>query len=118
MELLLSAKSLPELKSAYKKLATAFHPDKGGNPSMMQQLNSVYQKCCQQLRPHSDNFEHIQTGETVYVNGTTCEVIHVTNTYFRVVAVGRSRQAVFTKATGIGKYNKRLKASYYAQKKS
>ena len=35
-------KTIEELKSQYKKLAFAHHPDRGGNTADMQQINNEY----------------------------------------------------------------------------
>ena len=59
-----------------------------------------------------EDFSTLSSGETVYVNGTRCEVIDVGKYYFRVLACGRCRQAQICKTTGRGRFNPRLRASY------
>ena len=54
----------------------------------------------------------ICTGDTVYINGTEGEVIYVSEDFFRVVAKGRSRQALINKQTGRGHRNTGLYASH------
>lgn len=105
-----------ELKRHYRKLACQFHPDRGGDVHAMQAINSEYQATLNRLQNKKRftqfcNFKHIAVGDTLYVNGTEAEVIEVHHTTFRAVAKGRSRQAVFDKNTGYGKYNRRLRAS-------
>lgn len=62
---------------------------------------------------HYDDFTDIAIGMTVYVNGTRWEVLAIYKETFRVVAIGRSRQAQFYKETGVGRFNPRLVARYY-----
>ncbi len=105
------------LKSEYKKLASRYHPDRGGNSYLMQNLNIEYKNHYSKLKNNlesysSRNFKNVEVGDTVWVNGTESEVIEVNYDQFRVVAKGRNRQAVFDKNCGIGKYNTRLFASY------
>ncbi len=57
-------------------------------------------------------FERVKIGDTVYVNGTECEVMEVSDSSFRVTAKGRSRQAWFRKECGTGRYNRCLRASW------
>lgn len=118
MDLLLSARTMPELKLAYKKLANTFHPDRGGDIAMMQKINDLYQNCINKLKisQTENDFSNLQVGMTVYVNGTPCEVLAVNKDTFRVVAKGRSRQAIFDKQSGIGRFNSRLRASFNPEK--
>jgi hypothetical protein len=126
--------NLQDLKRAYRKLAARWHPDRGGNAATMQQINALYDQHRLYLRsptcerpasatstPNSKpgveddvgtDFSAIEIGYTVWVNGTECEVTAVTTDTFRVVAKGRNRQAVFDLASGLGKFNARLKASF------
>jgi len=108
---------LSELKLIYRRLAARWHPDRGGDPTMMQLINTQYDAHVERLalRVAIDtgiDFSHLEVGYCVWVNGTECEVIAITADSFRVVARGRTRQAVFERSTGIGKFNPRLKASF------
>lgn len=117
--------NLQDLKRAYRRLAARWHPDRGGNAAAMQQINVLYDE--HRLRLAADisatdhqetsvesgvDFSALEIGYRIWVNGTECEVTAVTAHTFRVVAHGRSRQAIFDRATGIGKFNTRLKASF------
>ncbi len=82
---------------------TSEHPGKSGHA----QKNSH-----QSTTPGSLDFLDVRVGDTVFVNGTEGEVTEVSDLTFRVVAKGRTRQAIFNKRGGKGKYNKRLHASY------
>lgn len=119
MATLATAESLSELKSLYRHYAAIHHPDKGGDHMKMQNLNKQYQIMKQRIKEAAndrffqrDDFSTITVGCKLYVNNTAAEVIEVKASYFKAVAIGRSRQAVFDKATGIGRFNTRLKASF------
>ncbi len=120
-------KTITELKQEYRRLAAKYHPDRGGDARQMQEINAFYQhflvklkkqQCRKEAGFRTDgpdrgvDFAQVKIGETVFVNGTEGEVIAVGDDWFRVVAKGRNRQAVFEKAGGKGRYNKRLNASY------
>ena len=118
------ATTLPELKQLYRRYASKLHPDKGGCNERMQILNKQYRIMRQRLKQaandpwHSQynpqpSFDQLKVGDTLYVNNTRCEVINTNSRYFRVVAIGRSRQAQFDIETGTGRFNPRLKATFY-----
>ncbi|OUS29780.1 hypothetical protein A9Q99_08095 [Gammaproteobacteria bacterium 45_16_T64] len=165
--------SISQLKKEYRRLASTYHPDKGGDSRQMQEINAYYEHVLRRLKiiqrvtrrrqaatvveaeppqhnsryqePEYDksrveepvyqgestkveektaydnsagqsswavDFRHVRVGETLYVNGTECEVLCVKTDSFRIVAKGRARQAIFSKEGGRGKYNPRLHASY------
>ena len=113
-----SARNLKELKTNYRKLAAQYHPDRGGNVSLMQAINEQYQNLHSRLKSaandhqREEDFSHLSAGDSIYVNGTLCEVLEVTEYYFRVLASGRNRQAQMCKTSGRGRFNPRLRASY------
>jgi len=118
------ATTLPELKQLYRCYASKFHPDKGGSHERMQILNKQYRIMKQRIKQaandpsHSQynpnpSFDQLKVGDRLYVNNTRCEVIDTNSRYFRVVAIGRSRQAQFDIDTGTGRFNPRLKATFY-----
>lgn len=131
MATLAVAESLDELKDLYRRFAAIHHPDKGGSTLRMQNLNYQYRVMKRRLKEAAndeiveevkekivdlDDFSHLQVGTQLYVNSTLAEVLEVGEKYFRVVAVGRSRQALFDKHTGQGR-NPRLRASFKPLKK-
>jgi len=118
MATLAAAESLDELKNLYRHYAAIHHPDKGGCTSRMQNLNFQYREMKKRLKkaandesPCSGSFSCLRVGDQLYVNTTRVEVIEVGEQSFRVIAVGRSRQATFDKHTGLGR-NPRLRASF------
>ena len=44
-----TCKNLSELKKEYRRLAFMYHPDHGGNPEAMKDLNNAYDKAKQAL---------------------------------------------------------------------
>lgn len=115
--------NLDDLKREYRRLAARWHPDRGGSAAAMQELNALYDQHRLRLgqadiidkTPVADagiDFSAIEVGYTIWVNGTECEVTAVTDNTFRVVAKGRNRQAIFDRASGAGRFNSRLKASF------
>ncbi len=114
MNQLAYAQTVEELKINYRKLAALHHPDRGGKLERMQTINNEYHRMLRVLSKSTNcaQFENVSVSDKVYVNGTECEVIAVSEKHFRVVAKGRTRQAVFDKKTGMGMRNRRLKASY------
>ncbi len=94
--------SIRELKLRYRQLAREYHPDRGGNTQLMQQLNSEYQHRKILLEKHNKGFEQLKVGDKIFVNGTVCTIILVTRTRFVARADGRSKQAWFNIKTGIG----------------
>ncbi len=124
MATLAVAKSLDELKNLYRHYAAIHHPDKGGCTSRMQNLNHQYREMKKRLKkaandesPCPNSFSCLRVGDQLYVNATRVEVLEVSEQSFRVIAVGRNRQASFDKRTGLGR-NPRLRASFQPLHKS
>ena len=118
MTTLAVAESLDELKDLYRHFAAIHHPDRGGSTLRMQNLNHQYQimkrrfkKAANDEALYKDDFSDIKVGTRLYVNSTLAEVIEVREKHFRVIAVGRCRQALFEKKSGQGR-NPRLRASF------
>jgi len=78
---------------------------------MMQQINHEYQLIKEILRHHQKSLYDLKQGDLVYVNGTECLVILSLSDKFIARAKGRSKQAWFDKATGLGLYNPLYRAS-------
>lgn len=99
-----------QLKTSYRKLALAYHPDKGGNDRIMQSINTEYNILSNELKKKSNMLNFLEVGDEVFVNGTECIVIMADNSTFVAKAKGRNKIAVFERNTGLGKYNKKFKA--------
>ena len=119
MATLAVAESMQQLKSLYRHYAAIHHPDKGGCHVRMQELNRQYQAMKERLKTASNDeglarndFSNIVVGCKLYVNNTPCEVLAVSEQYFTAVAIGRNRQALFDKTTGLGRFNSKIQASF------
>ncbi|PCH61918.1 MAG: hypothetical protein COC19_03700 [SAR86 cluster bacterium] len=119
MSSLAVAQSMCELKEMYRSLAAQHHPDRGGCSSTMQVINLQYLIMKKKFKVTSitpaiyeSHFDDIEVGDRLYINATLSEVQEVNDTRFMVVACSRNRQTWFDKSTGIGLYNRRLRASF------
>ena len=132
MATLATAQSMAELKNVYRRLAAIHHPDRGGSSRSMQRVNRQYQAMQEKLkvrmrrtearksaakRPRVDDFSRLQPGTILFVNTTACEVLHVTKTTFHAIALCHRRRAVFCRKTGVGKFNKNIRASFTRQRR-
>lgn len=113
MEFLAKAKSEIELNKEYKRLAHVCHPDKGGSEELMQKLNEEYRELKRYFQATGHDFEELEIGDTVFVNGTECRVTHVSPFAFIAKAKMKSKSAVFDKKTGLAVGNRRFRASLY-----
>lgn len=102
-----------DLTKEYRRLARKYHPDKGGDELLMMQLNREYEikkRHVGQDKPR--NFDDLQEGDVVYVNGTECKVTHVSPYAFIAKARFKNKSAVFDKKTGIAVGNRKYKATF------
>ena len=100
-----------DLKAEFRRLARKYHPDLGGNAAVFSSLNEEYEICKSKLGTLRKMLSDVQTGDTVWVNGTECEVTWVGTEVFIARAKGRAKHAVFNKATGFGLSNSNYRAS-------
>lgn len=114
-------KTKDELKAEYRKLARKFHPDLGGDAAVFSSLTEEYEICKSKLGVNRKLLSDVQVGDTVWVNGTECEVTWVGTEVFIARAKGRVKLAVFNKKTGYGTHNAKYRASllntYFKSKK-
>ncbi len=95
----------------YKRLALLYHPDMGGDEEIMREINAEYNAIKTKLRKTKLKLMNVKVGDTVYVNGTECEVTAVFKETFMAKAKGRYKFALFDKKTGKGVYNKKYRAT-------
>ena len=58
--------TLNDIKQVYRKLASANHPDKGGNTEMMQLINTAFAELC----------KYFETNQTLDINQDDNESAH------------------------------------------
>lgn len=104
-------KSKEELKAEYRRLARKYHPDLGGDAATFSSLSEEFEICKSKLGTYQKLLSDVQMGDTIWVNGTECEVTWVGSEVFIARAKGRTKQAVFNKATGYGLSNSKYRAS-------
>jgi hypothetical protein len=104
-------KSKQELKAEYRRLARKYHPDLGGDATVFSSLTEEYKVCKSKLGAYRKMLSDVQQGDTVWVNGTECEVTWVGSEVFIAKAKGRAKHAVFNKETGYGLSNSKYRAS-------
>ena len=107
-----------QLKLNYKRLALLYHPDKGGNEELMRELNTEYDYLKHFLSGHPTQtkllkrkFATLRVGDTVYVNGTACDVVDVFDQSFIAQAKGRFKLAIFDRETGFAINNTKYRAT-------
>lgn len=100
-----------QLKKEFRKKALVLHPDKGGSEVEFIKLTQEYKFWKKQLEAKNNDLSGLRPGDTVWVNGTECEVTYVDKISFIAKAKGRVKYAIFDKATGIGKYNTNYRAA-------
>ncbi len=111
MQLFEHSTSPESLKARYHQLAKVYHPDMGGSDQLMQIINQAYQAALSKISGLRKSLYDLKSGDRVYVNGTECKVLLVTERQFVARAVGRTKQAWFDRSTGIGVHNPHYKAT-------
>jgi hypothetical protein len=104
-----------ELKSTYRKLVKAHHPDKGGNTEIMKMINYQYARYQKAFNYKPQQLKDVKVGCTVYVNNSRCIVTKVESTCFRARSLKTFREAFFSKETGYAVLNFKFKASVYLE---
>ncbi|MBN2237217.1 MAG: hypothetical protein JW729_06630 [Bacteroidales bacterium] len=104
-------KTKADLKTEFRRLARKYHPDLGGDAAMFSSLAQEYEICKSKLGAFEKLLSEVQVGDTVWVNGTECEVTWVGTEVFIAKAKGRAKHAVFKKDTGVGLSNSKYRAS-------
>ena len=104
--------AVTDLRERYLELVKKYHPDIGGNSRLMQRLNDQYREKKDLLKKKQDGFQHLLTGDTVFVNGTECFVVSFSEKTFVAQAKGRERRAIFDKYSGRCITNRKFKAHH------
>ncbi|MBN1650272.1 MAG: hypothetical protein JW857_03020 [Bacteroidales bacterium] len=104
-------KSKEELKAEYRRLARKYHPDLGGDAAIFSSLTEEFEICKSKLGTLKKMLSDVQAGDTVWVNGTECEVTWVGTEVFIARAKGRTKHAVFNKKDGYGLSNSKYRAT-------
>lgn len=99
-----------DLKRRYRKLALTFHPDHGGNTSIMQKINEEYSIWQFGFSTQPTSLDEIQIGHNIFVNGSRCVVTEVEDKLFKAKSLITKREAIFDKSTGYGLFNLNIRA--------
>lgn len=115
-----SARTVKELKHNYRRLASRYHPDKGGSLTSMQKINNQYQRLLRQFNESANDafgvvqegFHHVVPGYQLFVNSTACEVIEVDRDTFLVTAKTKNKIARFDINSGVCVNNPKWQAGF------
>ena len=107
-----------ELKSTYRKLVKAHHPDKGGNVEIMKLLNYEYARYLKAFQYKPDSLSDVKVGCTVFVNNSRCIVTKVEADCFKARSLVTFRETYFSKSTGYALLNFKYRATIPAEKNS
>jgi hypothetical protein len=100
-----------ELKSTYRKLVKAHHPDRGGNTEIMKMLNYEYARYLKAFQYKPMRLGDVKVGCTVFVNNTRCIVTKVEENCFKARSLKTFRETYFSKTTGFALLNFKFKAT-------
>jgi hypothetical protein len=102
--------SLAELKTTYRQLVMAYHPDHGGNNEIMKKINYEYARNLRLFESKPKSLQELKVGQSVIVNDSRSIVIEVSKDYFKARSIISKREAYFSKTTGFALLNFHLKA--------
>lgn len=94
-----------ELKLLYRRLAMLHHPDHGGNPQVMKQINAEYQEAKMRIETRTQLLSELVVGDIVFVNDTKCFIKSCNEDTFTAKAIDRKKSAVFSRETGVCIHN-------------
>lgn len=100
-----------ELVSSYRSLALEYHPDLGGNTSIMQLVNEEYQYWKKKFSKTQKTLNDVAVNDIIIINRSQSVVTQVMGRIFRAKSLETGREAFFNKTTGICLSNKKFKAT-------
>ena len=110
MTYFLDIKEKSDLKSKYRKLSLAYHPDKGGELKKMQAINEEYNRLKNTFGIFPKDIRNVKVGNFIYVNKSLCIVFKVEDKLFYAKSFNTGRVAMFDKNTGYGLFNFKIRA--------
>jgi hypothetical protein len=102
--------SREELKTAYRRLVMAYHPDRGGDVEIMKKINYEYTYRIKKLDTKPRNLKEVTVGHIVMVNNARSIVTEVFKEYFKARSLETNREAYFSKTSGFAMLNFKFKA--------
>lgn len=93
----------------YRRLAMLNHPDMGGNPEVMKNINIEYQELKSILTGKKKDNSGLQINQQVFVNKSPARIIHIGEFIIIVQSELTKRKAIFNKKSGICLSNPELK---------
>gem|GEM_PF-845132 len=85
----------------YRRLAMLNHPDMGGNPEVMKNINIEYEQLKAQLKGEKKEKNALFINQEVYVNKSPAKIIHIGEFIIIVQSLLTNRKAIFNKKSGI-----------------
>jgi hypothetical protein len=102
--------SREELKTAYRRLVMAYHPDRGGDVEIMKKINYEYARRIKILDAKPNSLNDLVIGHMVLVNNVKSIVTEVYPDYFKAKSLETNREAYFSKTSGYAMLNYKFRA--------
>lgn len=99
-----------DLKKCYRDLARNFHPDKGGNVGIMQQINTEYAMWQEGFASRPKFIHDVQIGNMIFVNSSRAIVTEVNEKTFKAKSLETKREMYFDRHTGYAQLNLKFRA--------
>jgi hypothetical protein len=97
--------SLEELKTTYRQLVMAYHPDRGGDNETMKRINYEDAHSLRRIESKPKSLRDLKVGHTVIVNNSKNVVTEISMDYFKAKSLDTKREAYFSKNTGYALLN-------------